>query len=241
MGQIIDISGSRINDRGILRLMEYVDEHLPDFTLVIGCKPGIYDVDAILIGRGNIYAIECKNWKGDIYGGSYGRWSKDSEAFSNPLHQARNNAAALSSWIKMNVTVKGKLWVDSLVVFTHDNCSLTLELDESSNTSVSVLLLDELKKWVTERKSSVISEIENEVLHYFDGLNGEKITTDRRMYAPHRKSDRPGVKAILVIVAFVISVLIALSNRSLTGLVFAIGMGFVLFIVLSSDKNQISS
>jgi hypothetical protein len=237
MGKIINISGSRINDSGILKLAEYVKENLPEFTLVIGCKPGIYDVDAILIGRGNIYAIECKNWKGDISGGSYGKWIKDGREFSNPLHQSRNNAAALSGWLKTNVAVKGKTWVDSMVVFTHDDCSLTLELDESSNTSVSVLLLDELKEWVMRRKGSVSSVIENEILNYFTGLNGEEVLIARGTIATNQKSDTADIKEIAIIAGFVISILIALSNRSVIALVFAFIMGFIFFIVLLTGKK----
>jgi hypothetical protein len=215
MGKIINIIGSRINDRGILKLAEYVKANLPDFTLVIGCKPGIYDVDAILIGRGNIYAIECKNWKGDISGGSYGKWIKDEKEFSNPLHQSRNNAAALSGWLKINIAVKGKTWVDSLVVFTHDDCSLTLEFDGSSNTSVSVLLLDELKEWIKARKASVSSMIENEILNYFNSLNGEEVIIDRGTHEINREFDLADVGKIVVVIGLVIFILIALSNLNI--------------------------
>ena len=155
------------------------------------------------------------------------------------MHQSRNSAAALSSWLKINISVTGKPWVESLVVFTHDDCSLTLELDETSNTSVSVLLLDELKEWITARKSSVSSKIENEVLVFFNGLNGEEVTIDRGAREVNREFDMVAFLNIAVIVGFVISILIALSNRSGIALVVAVIMGFIFIIVLlSGNKNR---
>ncbi len=237
MGKVINISGSRINDWGILKLAEYVRANLPEFTLVIGCKPGIYDVDAILAGGGKIYAIECKNWKGDISGGSYGKWIKDGREFSNPLHQSRNSAAALSGWLKMNVAGKGKTWVDSLVVFTHNDCSLTLDIDETSNTSVSVLLLDELREWVTARKASFSSPTENRILNYFNRLNGEEVINIERGYITNRDIDTADIGKIAVIIGFVMSIFIALSNQSGISLAFAVIMGFIFFIVFLSGKR----
>ena len=88
-------------------------------------------MDAVLIGNGNIYAIECKDWKGRITGGSYGWWQKDGQVIDNPLQQTRNNAAALGKWLRGKILKNnGRLWVKSLLVFTHEEGELNLNLDK---------------------------------------------------------------------------------------------------------------
>jgi cell division protein FtsW (lipid II flippase) len=79
--------------------------------------------------------------------------------------------------------------------------------------------------------------IENDILNYFNGLNGEEVIIDRGTYATNMTSDMSDVGKIVVIIGLVISILIALSNQSGTALVFAVIMGFIVFIVLLSGKK----
>jgi hypothetical protein len=170
MAQILNISGSPVTDRGISKLAEYVDRNLPEFTLIIGCKPFVYDVDAVLIGKGNIYAIECKDWKGKITGGTYGWWQKDGQVIENPLQQARNNAAALGKWLRGKIPGDNKIWVKSILVFTHEEGELQLNLDKDSNSSVAVCQLNILKENVQKQKSSIDSETINSTVQWFCSL-----------------------------------------------------------------------
>ncbi len=169
MAKILNISGTDISDRGIQKLVSYVESNLPDdYTLVIGCKPYVYDVDAVLIGNGNIFAIECKNWKGNIVGESYGWWKKDGDMIENPLQQTRNNTVALGKWLRSKIqNAKGKLWVKGLLLFTHDESQLDLNLDKTSNVSVSILHLNEFYKLISKQKNSLDIEATNIVVSWF--------------------------------------------------------------------------
>jgi hypothetical protein len=179
MAKILNISGTEIKDRGIQKLADYVEDHLTDeFTLVIGCKPSIYDVDAVLIGGGNIYAIECKDWKGTISGGSYGWWQKDGQVIENPLQQARNNAAALGKWLRGKFkNIKGSVWVKGLIVFTHDDIQATLDIDENSLSDIIIIPLDMLTKHVLHEKASVGDNIGINVVNYFSTIGKSSMNT----------------------------------------------------------------
>jgi hypothetical protein len=167
MARILNISGAEIKDRGIQKLADYVEANLPDdFTLVIGCKPSIYDVDAVLIGKGNIFAIECKDWKGNIKGGSYGWWQKNSQVIDNPLHQARNNAAALGKWLRDKINRKN-VWVQGLVVFTHEEAELNIDIDKKSNSAISILNINTLKGWIAKRSNNKNFVMGKEVVMLF--------------------------------------------------------------------------
>jgi hypothetical protein len=163
MGRIVNISGTEIKDHGIQVLADYVKKNLPDdYTLVLGCKPYASDVDGVLIGKGSIFAIEVKNWKGKIKARSYGLWEKDGTPIENPLTQARNNAVALAKWLRNRIgedrLSQGlgsprKLWVRSLLVFTNSKCSIERSrLDRTSNTGVNIISLNRVKDFVMQQE-----------------------------------------------------------------------------------------
>lgn len=101
MAKILNIQGTEIDDLAVAKLAAEIKTALPDdYTLVIGAKPFVYDIDGVLIGNGNIFAVECKDWRGEIKASSYGTWRQDGEGRKNPMHQARTNAAALAEWLR---------------------------------------------------------------------------------------------------------------------------------------------
>lgn len=174
MSKILNIQGSEITDQGIVRLADYLRTNLTDdFNLIIGCTPYVNDIDGVLIGRGNIYAIECKNWKGQIEATSYGKWLQEGETRDNPLHQTRNNAVALAKWLRVKVGSYDKVWVQGLLVFTHDKCYIIDKRDGDSNTGVTVLRLEELGGWIMEQKEKVSKEVMEKVEGVFEGVGGE--------------------------------------------------------------------
>lgn len=183
MAKILNISGTEITDRGIQKLVSYVESNLPDdYTLVIGCKPSVYDVDAVLIGNGNIFAIECKNWKGKIVGESYGWWQKDGEMIDNPLQQTRNNAVALAKWLRGNMqNLQGKLWVKGLLLFTHDESQLDLNLDKTSNVSVSILHLNELYEFISKQNNSLDIQIADIVGSWFNKFVVDEYPNEKKV------------------------------------------------------------
>lgn len=174
MSRIINISGSPVTDRGIIKLAEYVEANLKGYTLIIGCKPSIYDVDAVLIGNGNIFSVECKDWKGRITGGSYGWWQKDGQVIDNPLQQTRNNAAALGKWLRGKIPGMKKLWVKSILLFTHEEGELNLNLDKTSNSAVSIVRLDFLMDWIYKQKESLNTDLSDSVIRLFNQLSREE-------------------------------------------------------------------
>lgn len=176
MAKILNISGAEINDSGIRKLADYIEANLPDeYTLVIGCKPSIYDVDAILIGGGNIFAVECKDWKGNIKGGTYGWWQKDGQVIENPLQQARNNAVALGKWLRDKIKSKD-IWVRGLVVFTHEEAELSITLDTALNTSISVITINALTDYIKAKNKPVHDNFANMVDNLFHSYKNIKST-----------------------------------------------------------------
>lgn len=230
MANILNISGAEIKDRGIQKLADYVEVNLPDeFTLVIGCKPSIYDVDAVLIGGGNIYAIECKDWKGKITGGTYGWWQKDGHVIENPLQQARNNAAALGKWLRKILPGKTNAWTKGLLVFTHDEAELSLTIEKDSLRGVSTLSLSELAGWVKGRKFSHSTDL---IIDFFS-----KNVSDSRAYY-NKNFPRPFTNIFTeLIISIILSAIIFLifGKQSL----FYIGLfaGFYFFIIRPLQKK----
>jgi hypothetical protein len=220
MSRIVNISGSPVTDRGILKLAEYTEANLPEYTLIVGCKPFIYDVDAVLIGNGNIYAIECKDWKGKITGGTYGWWQKDGQVIENPLQQTRNNAAALGKWLRKKIPGEKNIWVKGLLLFTHEEGELHLTLDKASYSGVCITQVDKLKEYISKQRASLTNETINEVVNWTNNLhmNGENMS-----------NANDNIK-IAIYIAIGIAFLISLMDQS--GITFAVFSVFAVLIFL---------
>jgi hypothetical protein len=222
MARILNIGGSPVTDRGISKLAEYVEANLQDFTLVIGCKPFVYDVDAVLIGKGNVYAIECKDWKGKITGGTYGWWQKDGQVIENPLQQARTNAAALGKWLRKNVIAgQNKFWIKGLLVFTHEESQLSLTLNKDSNTGVAVTNITNLKELIYNGKKLMPPEIEIKLIEWFNNYKAVYKSPTQL----NRKNKKDYMTKMVLYISVGISLLFALLDRS--------GIGFIVFIFIS--------
>lgn len=240
MGRIVNISGTEIKDHGIQVLAHYIRKNLPDdYTLVLGCKPYTFDVDGVLIGKGSIFAIEVKDWKGNIRVRSYGLWEKDRKPIENPLAQARNNTVALAKWLRSRIgqdrlsKVLGsprKLWVRSLLVFTNPKCSIDATgLDRTSNTGVSIMSLDRVKDFVIQQEGN--EQIGQMVKETFDRLDA-----DIRSLA--RMKNRKGGIAVLVftsVSALICGAYLTFSNspdKSITLIPLGILMFFVIVAII---------
>lgn len=239
MARILNISGAEIKDRGIRKLAEYVEANLPDeFTLIIGCKPSIYDVDAVLIGRGNIYAIECKDWKGNIKGGTYGWWQKDGQVIENPLQQARTNAVALGKWLRKISLDKTNAWAKGLLVFTHENAELSLNIEKESLKGVSTLLLSELAGWIEKRKSSDSKATDSIIDFFYKSVNNSGICSHYINNNYNNSVPRPSVSIyteLLISIFLSIIIFLIFGKQSL----FYIGLfaGFYFFIIKPLQKK----
>jgi hypothetical protein len=226
MARILNISGTEIKDNGIRKLAEYVESHLPDdFTLVIGCKPSIYDVDAVLIGLGNIYAIECKDWKGNIKGGTYGWWQKDGQVIENPLQQTRNNTVALGKWLRKISPDMKNAWVKGLLVFTHEEGELHLDISKDSNSGVAVKSLNRLKEWVQKQNSSIDSETISSTMNWFCSLSNKD----------NDKSDLGKEVFIAIVISAIVLIIFGLYSLFYIGLFNAF---YFLLVRPSAEQNK---
>jgi len=237
MAKILNISGTEIKDNGIRKLAGYVESNLPDdFTLVIGCKPSIYDVDAVLIGMGNIYAIECKDWKGNIKGSTYGWWQKDGQVIENPLQQARNNAVALGKWLRDNIrTTRNGIWVKGLVVFTHGDIGINLNIDDTSNASVSLMHLHGIKDHIDNQEGTMKKDIENIVLSFFCKLGN----SDEIKNMSWLEKLLAGLSICLLITTIILGYQFFFINRDIGFLFVLSGLMFVIttiYLTFSKDK-----
>jgi len=231
VAKIIDISGTNVTDRGIARLIDYCRGNLSDdYTLIIGCLPYTSDVDGILIGRGNIYAIECKDWKGEIEGSTYGYWTKDREIIRNPLHQTRNNTVALAKWLREKTGLNGSLWVKGLLVFTHDKCALKFSKDVDSNSTINVIKIKELKDHlylysIPTSKSDVIEK----VTQYFNEME-RSIKMSNESYTD--------LINVIMVLTTLLTVVLAFLNKS-DALLITGGIFFILTLIYGIATGNI--
>jgi hypothetical protein len=244
MGRIVNIGGTEIKDHGIQVLADYVKKNFPDeYTLVLGCKPYTSDVDGVLIGRGSIFAIEVKDWKGKIKARSYGLWERDGKPIENPLSQARNNAVSLAKWLRNRIGQDrlsevlgshGKLWVRGLLVFTNPKCSIDgTGLDRTSNTGVNILSLDRVKDFVMQQQGN--EPVGQMVIEAFNSLGAD-------VRSLIRKENRRGSIAALVVasigICLCISYLIWSARYDKSACY--IPLGVCIIIVIASIKGIIS-
>lgn len=240
MSKILNIQGSEVDDMGVLRLMDYVRYNLPDdFTLIVGCTPYVNDIDGVLIGKGNIYAVECKNWKGNIEATDYNKWLKDGSPIENPLHQTRNNAVALAKWLRSKTGNYDKIWVKGVLVFTHDKCYLIDKREGDSNTGVKITMIDELGKWIMEQKEQINNETTKKITELFEEVEGEK-TKEKHLY----KEDAEWASSLyiisnLLIWAIFISAIFIIAEWKITMLIIIpLVLGILAYVCRKLVKNS---
>ncbi len=104
------------------------------------------DVDHVVFGPNGVFALETKNWSGNVsaYGDSWQREGKHVKA--SPSLQAKSNALAIR---KMLSATERDLHVEAVVVFTNRHTDLHV-----TGASCRILKLNQLGKYIMERNSA---------------------------------------------------------------------------------------
>jgi len=137
-------------------------QNLPDSYYLINdvnLPNGYGNIDHIVLGSNGIFVIETKNFEGeircegDIWYQYKDTWEIPEEyEIKSPSKQVKGNALKLKQYIESkNIFNKSlKLWVEGVVVFTHDN--VILHCDDST---VPVFKVNQLCNYIRNKKSRV--------------------------------------------------------------------------------------
>jgi hypothetical protein len=139
----------------------------------------IGNIDHVVLGPNGIFAVETKNFSGEILcnGDAWSRLHRSRKRYDlgNPSGQARYNAKIVRKLIGSLPSLKeSKIWVDPIVVFTDPNVNLDIKNTETAILKISGLvdcILKHDKYHFSPQKLELMSkEIINAcMLGYFDG------------------------------------------------------------------------
>ena len=148
-------------------------QNLPDsYSLIndVNLPNGYGNIDHIVLGNNGIFIIETKNFEGEIIcrgdewirhyegghkismkGRPYYQEDRDYE-IKSPSKQVKGNALKLKQYIESkNIFSKSlRLWVEGIVVFTHDNVILHCD-----NSTVPVFKVDQLCNYIRNKESKI--------------------------------------------------------------------------------------
>jgi hypothetical protein len=131
-------------------LKRFPDDWFVFHDLVVGRA----QIDHLLICPKGVYTLETKNYRGTIYGNADKQnWSQVINQHTikiyNPVKQAVGHSVALRIYLRENGF--SKVWVNSIVVFTHPEVQLKV-----ASATVPVLYLAELRDYL-HRQEQVMS------------------------------------------------------------------------------------
>jgi len=137
-------------------------QKLPDSYYLINdvnLPNGYGNIDHIVLGSNGIFIIETKNFEGQIRceGDTWYQykdtWKIPEEyEIKSPSKQVKGNALKLKQYIESkNIFNKSlRIWVEGIVVFSHDNVTLSCE-----NQTVSIFKVNQLCHYIKNKKSKV--------------------------------------------------------------------------------------
>ena len=117
------------------------------------------DIDHVVLGSNGIFIIETKNFEGEIRceGDKWYQYKDiwkipEEHEIKSPSNQVKRNALRLKQYIKSkNIFSKSlRLWVEGIVVFSHDN--VTLRCD---NPTVPILSKLQLSDYIQNKESMI--------------------------------------------------------------------------------------
>ena len=126
-------------------------------------------IDHLLIGPKGIFCIETKTWSSCFINskGEWFVWSKLNNswvpAHINPAQQNWGHIKALKKLL-------GNIFINSIVVIAHPNCSYHIEGDFVESTSTKVCTYSELLDVIMENKDTLSS---NQIKQYVDAVYRE--------------------------------------------------------------------
>ena len=137
-------------------------QNLPDSYYLINdvnLPNGYGNIDHIVLGNNGIFVIETKNFEGeircegDIWYQYKDTWKIPEEhEIKSPSKQVKGNALKLKQYIESkNIFDKSlRLWVEGIVVFTHDNVILHCD-----NPTVPVFKVNQLCNYIRNKESKI--------------------------------------------------------------------------------------
>ena len=137
-------------------------QNLPDSYLLINdvkLPNGYGNIDHIVLGSNGIFVIETKNFEGEIICNGdewirhYENYQEDRDyELKSPSKQVKSNALKLKQYIESkNIFSKSlRLWVEGVVVFTHDNVILHCD-----NPTVPVFKVNQLCNYIRNKESRI--------------------------------------------------------------------------------------
>jgi hypothetical protein len=139
---------------GERRVAHVLDRFPDDWFVVHDLVVGRAQIDHIIVCPRGVYTLETKHYRGTIYGtAEKPRWSQvlkqRKRSFHNPVKQAVGHSVALRIYLRENGF--SKVWVNSIVVFTHPEVQLKV-----ASATVPVLYLAELRDYL-HRQEQVMS------------------------------------------------------------------------------------
>jgi hypothetical protein len=163
-GTVLIRSGYRfhLGAVGERRVAQVLDRFPDDWFVVHDLVVGRAQIDHIIISPKGVYTIETKNYKGTIYGNAEKpKWSQvinqHRKSFYNPVKQAVGHSVALRSFLR-DVCGFSKVWVNSIVVFTHPQVQLKV-----ASATVPVLYLAELRDFLNQQKQVMSPQYSAEI------------------------------------------------------------------------------
>ena len=137
-------------------------QNLPDSYYLINdvnLPNGYGNIDHVVLGSNGIFIIETKNFEGEIRceGNNWYQYKPEwkipeEHEIKSPSKQVKGNALKLKQYIESkNIFGKSlRLWVEGIVVFTHDNVILHCD-----NPTVPVFKVNQLCHYVRNKESKV--------------------------------------------------------------------------------------
>lgn len=125
----------------------------------VNLPKGYGNIDHVVLGSNGIFIMETKNFEGeircegDIWYQYKDTWKIPEEhEIKSPSKQVKGNALKLKQYIESkNIFSKSlRLWVEGIVVFTHDNVILRWD-----NPTVPVLKVNQLCKYIRNKESRI--------------------------------------------------------------------------------------
>lgn len=154
------VSGAEGEDRTIEILTNLPDSYTVFNQVEIPCdrsSTGVIEIDVIVVGPNGIFVIEVKNNNSHVSGAEknqkwtahkIGRRGGTYEAdIRNPIKQVKRQVYFLKNYLQKS---GNKTWIQSIVFFSHRNCSIELQ----SETSIPVLTLQDVSliQYITDFK-----------------------------------------------------------------------------------------
>lgn len=152
MGRLITLAGGDepVNE-GERRVVAALVQRLPgDYIIIPNAELAetggqTYEYDAIIIAPHAVYAVEIKDWYGDIIGDMH-EWLHNGRTKRSPVAQINRKARVLKSYLANAEQSLTRIWVEGAVCLASKPRALTLDADAQRQT----FLLDELIDFIID-------------------------------------------------------------------------------------------